>query len=90
MNNETIKHIRHYLKMSQYEFCDYTGITYSVLAGIEAGSKNVSDRVASKISHVFDVTNPEFLEFVRRNKELKKMIEPNKALTEVDEGAGKS
>jgi len=70
-----IKLIRHFLQMSQYEFCDFTGITYSTLAGIESGTKGVSERVISKISHVFDVTEPDFQEFARRTMELKKMME---------------
>lgn len=77
MNNETIKLIRRYLKMNQYKFAEYIEVTYSTLAEIEAGSRRVTDNVISKIARKFDVSEPDFQEFVKRNHELKKFIEAN-------------
>lgn len=74
MNNEIIKLIRLYLQMTQHEFCEYLGVNYSTIAGIEAGSKRVTDNVIGKIAHKFDVTDEDFQAFVTRNRELKKFI----------------
>ncbi|MEI3596745.1 MULTISPECIES: helix-turn-helix domain-containing protein [unclassified Oceanobacillus] len=73
MNKETVKLIRWYLKMTQEQFSEHIGVTYSTLAEIESGNRRVSGNVEGKIAHAFNPNDPGFIEFVERHQALKKL-----------------
>lgn len=75
MDNKTFKLIRWFLKMTQMEFSEYLGVTYSTVTAIENGERGISENVEGKIAHVFDANDPDFIEYVERHRALKKLAE---------------
>ena len=74
MNNQTFKDIRHYLKMSQIEFSEFTGISRVTIAHIETDRLRVSEHVQVKLAHVFDITDDDFLQYQQRKRSIEKYI----------------
>ncbi|WP_085508810.1 helix-turn-helix transcriptional regulator [Thalassobacillus devorans] len=74
MENETVKLIRYYLRMSQPDFAEHIGVTYSTVAEVEAGRRKVTDGLCAKIALKFDPTDEGFQAFVKRNRELKAVL----------------
>jgi len=66
MNKELLKDIRLFKGMTQEDFAKWLGISRMTIALIESDQRNVSDAVAGKLSHKFDVTNDDFLEYRKR------------------------
>ncbi|CAN7225395.1 helix-turn-helix transcriptional regulator [Rossellomorea sp. LjRoot5] len=69
MSNEKFRMVRLFLDMTQQEFARHLDIAYSTVYGIEAGNRRVSDKVAAKIAHKFEITD-EFMAFADRVKRL--------------------
>lgn len=71
MTNHRFKLIRHYLGLTQHQFAEQFEISYSVVCGIEAGNRPLSDNVESKVAKVFTVTD-EFIQFLDNRSKLNK------------------
>lgn len=69
MNSDLIKGIRQYKNVSQESFAEWLGVSTSAIALIEAGHRSVSDNLASKIAHRFDVKNVDFIEYLKRKEQ---------------------
>lgn len=69
MNTNQVKLIRQYKNVSQTEFADWLGVSLSAISQVEAGHRYVSDNLAAKIAHKFDVNDPDFIEYVGRVKQ---------------------
>ncbi len=74
MDNQTFKDIRQYKRMSQQQFADYLGVSLAAIAMIETERLNVTDRIQSKLAHVFDITDADFLSYVERKREIEQYL----------------
>lgn len=66
MNKDLLKDIRLFKGMTQREFADWLGVSQITIALIESNQRNVSDTVASKLAHKFDVTSDDFIAYRKR------------------------
>ena len=69
MDKEKMKTIRAYLDMSQSQFAEYIGVSSSTISMIEAGHREVSDKLTSRIARKFEVTD-DFIQFLKNRKRL--------------------
>ncbi|WP_042224136.1 helix-turn-helix transcriptional regulator [Oceanobacillus manasiensis] len=67
MTNSTFRLIRAYLGLTQAEFAELLGVSYSTVAGIEAGNRRVSETVQARIAKDFRAGDA-FYEFVERHR----------------------
>lgn len=66
MNKELLKDIRLFKEMTQEQFAEWLGVSRITIALIESDQRNVSDTVASKLAHKFDVTSDDFMAYRKR------------------------
>lgn len=59
--------------MTQEQFAEHIGVTYTTVAEIEAGNRKISGNVQGKIAHKFNASEPKFIEYVERHEALKKL-----------------
>lgn len=69
MNSNQVKLIRQYKQMSQTEFSKWLGVSLAAIGLVEAGHRDVSENLAAKIAHKFDVKDTDFIEYVKRHKQ---------------------
>lgn len=69
MERNLIKDIRNFKGMTQPQFAEWLGVAESTIAQVESGHRNVSEALASKIAHKFDVANKDFIEYQQRVKQ---------------------
>ncbi|MEI3606907.1 helix-turn-helix transcriptional regulator [Pseudogracilibacillus sp. SE30717A] len=69
MKGNLVRTIRHYKGMTQPQFSKWLGVAESTIAQVEAGHRNVSENLASKIALKFDVTNANFIAYRERREQ---------------------
>lgn len=78
INNRTFKDIRQYKNMSQREFAEHLDVSLATIALIETDRLNVTDRIQSKLAHIFDVTDDDFLVYIKRKRDIERLLTQNK------------
>lgn len=74
MNNRTFKDIRQFRGLTQEKFAERLKITRSTVAQIESGRMEVSENIQSKLAHVFDVTDEDFQSYIRRKRDIERIL----------------
>lgn len=66
MNGNTIKAIRYHYGLSQKELASKLGISAPYLCAIEAGRREVSERVRIKLAQLFDFDDSNTITAIKR------------------------
>jgi len=70
MKNEMLKDIRLYKKMTLREFADWLDVSLATVSMVESGHRNVSENLASKVAHKFDIYDKTFREYAKRRRQV--------------------
>ena len=68
MKGNLLKEIRQFKDMTQEQFADWLGVSLSSIALVESGHRGISENLENKITHKFDVTDPNFIEYKKQRK----------------------
>lgn len=74
INYRLFRDARRYMKLTQEQFAERLKITRSTVAQIESGRMEVSENIQSKLAHVFDVTDEDFQSYIRRKRDIERIL----------------
>lgn len=77
MNSKQFNAIRAFKDMSQVEFADWLGTSLATVAKIEAEHMKLSDKMKWRLTHKFDVSDSNFIEFCKKRQQIDEYFNDN-------------